>query len=124
MTDRLLFADGDDALLDVYQRYFTGLGYAVQTACTGLVCVACLRQQCPDLLIAGLPSLRASAPAQGCSTAIRARVALAAREHAATDATGPRLRGYHGRTFGFWLDFRRRDRPRHGVSAPGGPQGS
>jgi CheY-like chemotaxis protein len=27
------------------------MGYAVQTACTGLVCLACLRQQCPDLLI-------------------------------------------------------------------------
>ena len=49
--ERLLFADGDDAQLDVYQRYFTGQGYAVQTACTGLVCVACLRQQLPDLLI-------------------------------------------------------------------------
>ena len=80
-------------------------------------------EQRPDLLIARLPSLRASAPAQGCSTAIRARVALAAREHAATDATGPRLRGYHGRTFGFWLDFGRRDRPRHGVSASGRPRG-
>lgn len=51
MTERLLFADGNNRLLDIYQRYFSGQGYAVQTACTGLVCLACLRQQCPDLLI-------------------------------------------------------------------------
>jgi DNA-binding response OmpR family regulator len=51
MMEHLLFADGDAKLLEIYQTYFTGLGYAVQTACSGLVCLACLRPHFPDLLI-------------------------------------------------------------------------
>jgi two-component system, sensor histidine kinase and response regulator len=51
MARTLLIADADVILLDLCQHSFTAQGYQVETASTGLDCLAKLRQCQPDLLI-------------------------------------------------------------------------
>jgi DNA-binding response OmpR family regulator len=51
MKQTLLIAEGDAELCDVYQRFFTERGYAVETASDGLDCLAKLRQALPAVLV-------------------------------------------------------------------------
>lgn len=51
MTRTLLIADADVILLDLCRHTFADQGYQVETASTGLDCLAKLRQCQPDLLI-------------------------------------------------------------------------
>ena len=53
MTARILIADADPMLCEVYGDYLTNRGFAVRTAVTGLSCVAQLRQVRPNLLVLG-----------------------------------------------------------------------
>jgi DNA-binding response OmpR family regulator len=51
MCGTLLFADGDETTLIIYQQYFTDRGYCVYTACTGLTCLTLMEELHPDLVI-------------------------------------------------------------------------
>jgi DNA-binding response OmpR family regulator len=51
MTTRILIADADAMLTEVYGDHVTRCGFVVRTAVTGLSCVARLREFCPDLLV-------------------------------------------------------------------------
>jgi DNA-binding response OmpR family regulator len=53
MTARILIADADVTLTEVYRDHLARRGFAVQTAVTGLGCLARLRQSQPDLLLLG-----------------------------------------------------------------------
>jgi DNA-binding response OmpR family regulator len=53
MTARVLIADVDPILTEVYRDHLTDRGFAVKTALTGLSCLGQLRQFRPDLLVVG-----------------------------------------------------------------------
>lgn len=48
---RVLIADGDEAFLEVAQRYLSQNGHEAETASNGLECVACLRRDAPDVVV-------------------------------------------------------------------------
>lgn len=48
---RVLFADGDEAFLEVAQRYLSHRGHEVNIATNGLETVARLRRDLPDIVV-------------------------------------------------------------------------
>ena len=51
MSLRILIADPDKYLLNVYRDYLEQHGFGVLTATSGLECVEKLRERCPDVLV-------------------------------------------------------------------------
>jgi len=51
MNQRLLIADRDAELCDVFRWFLTSRGYEVETSTDGLDCLAKLRQVTPDVLV-------------------------------------------------------------------------
>lgn len=51
MKARLLIAEGDAELCDLYQMYFAERGYEVETAQDGLSCLAKLQRTMPAVLV-------------------------------------------------------------------------
>lgn len=51
MTQRLLIADADSYLSDLYQKYFGAHGYSVRVASGGVECLTALRETTPDVLV-------------------------------------------------------------------------
>jgi CheY-like chemotaxis protein len=51
MKPRLLIADGDGELRDVFRRFFSGTGFDVATAGVGRECLEQFRQFLPDVLV-------------------------------------------------------------------------
>ncbi len=51
MKPRLLIADSDAELRDVFRRFFSGSGFDVATAGDGLECLEQVRQFLPDVLV-------------------------------------------------------------------------
>jgi DNA-binding NtrC family response regulator len=54
MKQRLLIADGDAELCDVYGQFFAECGYEVETSTNGLGCLGKLRQSMPAALVLDL----------------------------------------------------------------------
>lgn len=48
---RVLIADGDEAFLEVAQRYLSRHGHEAKVAANGLECVAILRRYAPDAVV-------------------------------------------------------------------------
>ena len=61
MANRILIADADPALSEVYREHLVALGFVVRMAADGLACVNLLRQFRPDVLL-----LSTSLPWGGC----------------------------------------------------------
>ena len=57
MKQRLLIADRDAELCEVYRRFLTERGYEVETSTDGLDCLAKLRQVTPAVLVLDLELL-------------------------------------------------------------------
>ncbi|MGO9468249.1 MAG: response regulator transcription factor [Isosphaeraceae bacterium] len=57
MKQRLLIADGDTVLCEVYRGFLTERGYEVETSTDGLDCLAKLRQATPAVLVLDLELL-------------------------------------------------------------------
>jgi len=57
MKQRLLIADSDAELCDLYGRFLTERGYEVETSSNGLDCLASLRQVMPEVLVLDLELL-------------------------------------------------------------------
>ena len=57
MKDRLLIADRDAELCELFRRYLTERGYEVETSTDGLDCLAKLRQVTPAALVLDLELL-------------------------------------------------------------------
>jgi DNA-binding response OmpR family regulator len=57
MEQRLLIADRDTELCEVYRRFLTERGFAVVTSTDGLDCLAKLRQVAPTVLVLDLELL-------------------------------------------------------------------
>ncbi len=53
MRFRILIADADRRLTEIYREHLEGLGLAVRTAADGVVCVHLLREFRPHLLLLG-----------------------------------------------------------------------
>jgi DNA-binding response OmpR family regulator len=51
MTSRLLIADSDRLLCEIYERYFAARGFDVATASDGLACLERIREFRPDALL-------------------------------------------------------------------------
>lgn len=51
VATRLLIADSDKVIIDVYRRFFKAMGYDVQTAVGGVDCVELLRNYSPHILV-------------------------------------------------------------------------
>ncbi len=51
MRNRLLIADPDETLADIYRRFFEKRGFNVETASSGLACLNKLREHRPKLLV-------------------------------------------------------------------------
>ncbi len=48
---RLLIADSDPALADIYQSFFSNDGHDVEMAADGVQCLESIRQHLPDVLV-------------------------------------------------------------------------
>ncbi|MFM2012570.1 MAG: Regulator of RpoS [Planctomycetota bacterium] len=48
---RLLIADSDPTLTELYESYFSDKGYQVVTASNGLQCLRSIREELPDVLV-------------------------------------------------------------------------
>jgi len=57
MKQRLLIAERDDELCELYRRFLTERGYEVETTTDGLDCLAKLRQGTPAVLVLDLELL-------------------------------------------------------------------
>ncbi len=57
MNRNLLIADGDDELSQLYGKFLTREGYAVEVAAGGVECMASLRRSRPAVLVLGLDLL-------------------------------------------------------------------
>lgn len=51
MEQRLLIADADSYLSDLYLKYFGAHGYSVRVASGGVECLTALRETTPDVLV-------------------------------------------------------------------------
>lgn len=51
MPQRILIADADSYLSDLYQKYFGAHGYSVRVAAGGVECLTALRETTPDVLV-------------------------------------------------------------------------
>ena len=51
MGNRVLVADSDPTLADIYQSFFSSEGYEVETTADGLECLKRTRQRVPDVLV-------------------------------------------------------------------------
>jgi CheY-like chemotaxis protein len=51
MKGRVLLADNDATLCDIYHQYFRSCGYLVETAVNGVECLHKFRQFLPDVLV-------------------------------------------------------------------------
>lgn len=51
MKPRLLIAESDSSLRNVYERLFSNLGYSVETAADGLECLEKMWRSAPDVLV-------------------------------------------------------------------------
>jgi CheY-like chemotaxis protein len=57
MQPRMLIADADSRLRDIYREFFSETGFCVETAADGLECLSRLRQFAPDVLLVDLEIL-------------------------------------------------------------------